>query len=61
MKARETVRPKIMDKVVIEDYYHMTTIDEKHELDETNTSNVKRKSLNLKAPFRKIIFTSKSY
>ena len=28
--------PTRMNKVVIKDYYHMTTMDEKHELDETS-------------------------
>jgi hypothetical protein len=30
-----------MDRVVIEDYYHMTIVDEKCDFDETNTSIVK--------------------
>ena len=32
--------PTRMDKVVIEDHYHLTTMDEKNELDETNKAIV---------------------
>jgi hypothetical protein len=38
-----------MDKIVSENYHHMTIINEKCEMDVTNTSIIK-KSLNFRAP-----------
>ena len=49
--------PTRMDKEVIEDFYHMITMD-KCELDETNTSNLKI-SLNHWAPFCTFTYTWK--